>query len=78
MEIVKGSVVKSKAGRDKEGFFVVTEFDGTFAMLCDGKRRSLDNPKKKKAKHLSVTGTQLSEDLMLTDRGIRKALREFA
>lgn len=77
MNIIRGSVVKAIAGRDKDQFFVVLDFDGKYAIICNGKRRTILNPKKKKAKHLSVTGTKLSKELMLTDRGIRKALGEF-
>ena len=78
MDIIRGLVVKSRAGKDKDGFFVVLEFDGTYAIICDGRRRSLLNPKQKKAKHLALTTTKLTEEMMLTDRGIRKALKDFA
>ena len=77
MDIIRGLVVKSKAGRDKGCFFVVLDFDENYAIISDGKRRTILNPKKKKLKHLSVTGTKLVESSMLTDRGIRKALNEF-
>lgn len=52
-DIKVGQVVISKAGRDKEGFFVVLEvIDDRYLLLADGKRRTLDNPKRKKAMHL--------------------------
>ena len=54
MEIVKGCVVKAKAGRDKDGFFVVLDVDGSYAMICDGKRRTLEKPKRKKYKQFSL------------------------
>ena len=50
MEIVKGCVVKAKAGRDKNGYFVVLDLDGEYAMISDGKRRPLEKPKRKKYK----------------------------
>ena len=77
MEIVNGCVVKACAGRDKGGYFVVLDFDGEYAMICNGKRRSIEKPKRKKYKHLSVTNTVLESCEMRTNREIRKALSRF-
>lgn len=77
MEIEKGRVVKAKAGRDKGGYFVVIDYDGEYAMICDGKRRLIEKPKRKKYKHLSVTKTILKTDSIITNRKIKKALSEF-
>lgn len=74
MDIVKGMVVKSSAGRDKNGLFVVTEFDGNYAQLCDGKTRPLERTKRKKVKHLKPTKIRLEESSMLTNREIRRSL----
>ena len=71
-----GTVVKAKAGRDKEGFFVVVKSDEKWAYIADGKRRKVENPKKKNPIHLTVTNTVLSHS-MDTNRNIRKALRDF-
>ena len=71
-DIRVGQVVKSKAGRDKEGFFVVLEvIDDRYLLLADGKRRTLDHPKRKKAMHLHKTQTLVAlkpEDRPLNDR----------
>ena len=77
MDLVRGLVVRSAAGRDKGGFFTVLEADAQFAVLCDGKRRSLSHPKKKKHKHLFATKTVLPEGSMQTNREIRCALKGF-
>lgn len=77
MKIVKGCVVKAKAGRDKNGYFVVLDLDGEYAMISDGKRRPLEKPKRKKYKHLSFTNTVLESGSMSTNREIRKALSQF-
>ena len=77
MEIVKGCVVKAKAGRDKNGYFVVLDLDGEYAMISDGKRRPLEKPKRKKYKHLSLTNTVLESCSMSTNREIKKALSQF-
>ena len=77
MDFVRGLVVRSAAGHDKAGFFTVLEADAQFAVICDGKRRSLSHPKKKKTKHLFVTNTVLPEGSMQTNREIRCALKSF-
>ena len=77
MEIVKGCVARAKAGRDKNGYFVVLDLDGEYAMISDGKRRPLEKPKRKKCKHLSLTSTVLKSGSMSTNREIRKALSRF-
>ncbi|MCI1955578.1 MAG: KOW domain-containing RNA-binding protein [Oscillospiraceae bacterium] len=77
MDFVRGRVVRSRAGRDGGGFFVVLGSDGRGAVVCDGKRRSLEHPKKKNLRHLAATGTALPESLMQTDRSIRRALAGF-
>ena len=83
-DIKIGQVVKSKAGRDKDVIFVVTDIiDESFVLLVDGKCRKLENPKKKKIKHLSVYKSILdgvSEKLANNDINnayIRKELAPF-
>ena len=71
-----GTVVKAKAGRDKEGFFVVVKSEDGWAYIADGRRRKVESPKKKNPIHLTVTNTVLSHS-MDTNRNIRKALRDF-
>ena len=71
-----GSVVKAKAGRDKEGFFVVVKSEDKWVFIADGKRRKVESPKKKNPLHLTVTNTVLSHS-MDTNRNIRKALKDF-
>ena len=52
-----GSVVISKAGRD-EGrlFLVVDEVDDDFVMVANGRLRGMNHLKKKRRKHLRLTG----------------------
>ena len=47
-----GRVVESIQGRDKGSFFLVLEATEAIVMIADGHRHKLDNPKKKKTKHL--------------------------
>lgn len=84
MEIGIGSIVYSKAGRDKNNFFVVVSADKEFAYLCDGYIRKFDKPKKKKLKHLSVTNKvseTVKEKLSISGKvgnaELRRAIEEF-
>ena len=47
-----GRVVESIQGRDKGNFFLVLEAAEGIVMIADGRRHKLENPKKKKTKHL--------------------------
>lgn len=53
-EVEKGMLAKAKAGRDKDKIYVIYEVDNTYVYLVDGKKRTLDNPKKKKKKHIQI------------------------
>ena len=48
MEYTVGQVVYSKSGHDKGTAFIVTEIDGEYLYLTDGKCRKMDKPKKKR------------------------------
>ncbi len=77
MEFVRGLVVRSAAGRDKGGFFAVLQADVQGVTICDGKRRRLEHPKKKNAKHLFPTNTRLPEQSLRTNREIRRTLAAY-
>ena len=76
MQFVTGMVVRSKAGHDKGSFFVVTALADGFALLSDGKARTLTAPKRKNLLHLAATHTVLPPDKM-TDSEIRSILAVF-
>ena len=77
MEIKRGQVVISIAGHDKGGFLTVLEVDPPCVFVCDGKRRPLERPKRKKAFHVAPTAVILPEEALQTNRQIRTALRLF-
>ncbi len=77
MSIERGTVVKSRAGHDKNTWFVVLSVDGSYAFIANGKSRTISSPKKKKYIHLVLTKTVLSEDEMESDRSIRNALKRI-
>ena len=76
MELRKGSVVRSKAGRDKDKLMAVIGTDGKALLLCDGKERRLEKPKRKNPLHVSPTKTVLDDSAMATNRSLRRALAE--
>ena len=74
-EISRGSLVYSRSGRDKGTLFVVLEVDDNFVYLSDGDTRRVENPKKKKLKHINKTNSVLALDFEnLTNAEVRKAL----
>lgn len=77
MDICKGMVVLSKAGRDRQRFFAVLRVDGRYVLLSDGKYHTLEKPKRKNLLHVAVTGTVLAEQSMVTNSEIQKALKRF-
>lgn len=84
-DITVGQVVKSRAGRDKGRIFLVVDIiDDQFVLVVDGDIRKLDNPKKKKLKHLIVYNTVLPEleykvnnNHKINNAYIRKLLEPF-
>ena len=79
MDICRGSLVYSRAGRDKGGLFLVLHVENGYAYLADGEVRKVLKPKKKKLKHLNNTNTVLEADFEnLTNSDIRKMLAEHS
>ena len=72
-----GRIVMSKAGRDKNKAQVILKVTENYLLVCDGKERRLERPKRKNAKHLKFTNAYLKAHQLETNRAIRKALNEF-
>ena len=77
MQLVKGMVVRSKAGHDKGKFFVVVKVEKGLAYIADGIERKALAPKKKNPLHLAGTSTVLNEQSLLTDSKICEIIAEF-
>lgn len=78
-----GRVVTSLQGRDRKRSFVVIGVpEEGFVLMCDGRTRKLDHPKKKKTKHVRPrpvrmeTYRQLLAENRLKDSDIRRFLSE--
>lgn len=86
MKIEVGSVVFSKAGRDQGKAFVVVQIlDEDYVLLSDGSYRKIQQPKKKKLKHVAKTNhtvelrlKEYETDLDNLNAQIRKALKQFS
>ena len=75
MDITKGSLVYSRAGRDKGTLFVVIETEGDWVYLADGDLRRVEKPKKKRLKHINKTNKVAEIDFEnISDSMLRKAL----
>lgn len=72
-----GKIVCSKMGRDKGSFMVIVGFEGEMPLVCDGKARPLERPKRKNIKHLAFTKCKLNEEQFSSNRALRKSLREY-
>jgi len=79
--MTRGQVVFSKCGRDKGLAMVVLDTQGEYLYLADGKLRTLEHPKKKKAKHVQITHYVLEMvpkcGCALQDADIRKGIRRL-
>ena len=85
-----GQIVRSAAGRDRDGLFCVVGVDHERSrlLLCDGKRRRMARPKAKQPGHVRVLTDpehpfdhpaiwKLKQGLPVSDRELRRALAAF-
>ncbi len=78
-----GMFAISCAGHDKGQMYVIIKEDADFVYLADGKNKRLDNPKKKKRKHIQLVKARadeaLAEKLMqqvtVYDEEIKRAIK---
>ena len=78
MDISKSDIVISLAGRDKGQWFYVVNTEENYVFLADGKGRKLENPKRKKLKHVrrvSRTETRVALKIKQGDKVLNSELR---
>ena len=71
-----GRVVKAKAGRDLDSFFIIINvIDNIYVQIADGQKRKIENPKKKKIKHLQFTNMWANDikELLLHSKEVSNA-----
>ena len=78
MDISKSDIVISLAGRDKDKLFYVMDVEDNYVLLADGKGRKLENPKRKKLKHVrrvTRTETRVALKILQGDKVLNSELR---
>lgn len=75
-DIVVGSAVRSRAGRDKDRFFAVLSLEGDYAYIADGDLRKIASPKRKKLKHLAATNMIFTQTQLSSDKALYMAVTE--
>ena len=78
MDISKSDIIISLAGRDKGKLFYVVDVEENFVLIADGKGRKLENPKRKKLKHVrrvSRTETRVALKIRNGDKVLNSELR---
>ena len=79
MDIAKSNIVRSVAGRDTGSLFFVLATEGDFLLLADGKQRRLENPKRKRRKHVALVGEShslVAEKIRSSEKITNSELRE--
>ena len=79
MDDLIGRLFVSLAGRDKDCICTVVGMsdDEGYVMIADGKLRKVENPKKKKLKHLKPIEAEPLDVEKLTNRFIREAISDL-
>ena len=84
MEFTRSDIVKSSAGRDKGKCFFVMNVDSDFLLLADGKSRKVEQPKRKKAKHVLFlakgtgrTAEKIRSEEIITNSELRRTLAVY-
>ena len=79
-----GEFVYATSGRDAGKCFIVISCEDNYLYLCDGKSRKVSNPKKKKIKHVRLTGdkddfivNKLETVGKLTNKEVRYSLNNY-
>lgn len=77
MQIVKGQIVKSMSGHDKNKFYVVMSVEKEWCFIANGKERKLETLKKKNQKHLAPTSKIVDVGELTTNNKLKKLLAEY-
>lgn len=82
MELRKGMLAISKAGHDKDCWYVILKAEGEKVFLVNGENRSMERPKEKKRKHIQpvckipeILQEKLTDGRTWTNEEIKRALK---
>ncbi len=80
-----GSIVLSKAGRDKDNVFLVSKVEDNYVYIVDGDIHKIENPKYKKIKHLEETAyfdehlsNRIKNNNKVTNQDIKRCLKKIS
>ena len=83
-QLMLGQLAKSIAGRDKGGMVIIDIIDENYVYVVDGDLRRVENPKKKKIKHLQMLNKRadliaekLAKKRKINNEDIKEALNEL-
>ena len=81
MDIAKSNIVRSLCGRDEGSLYFVLSAEEDFLLLADGKHRRLENPKRKRKKHVALVenspcavAEKIRSNEKITNSELRKAI----
>ena len=77
MDLVRGQLVRSRAGRDRAHTFAVLAVEGQMLFLADGHLHKLFCAKRKKKMHVAPTATVLQGEFLANDEQLRGAIEAF-
>lgn len=85
MENLIGRYAVSLAGHDEETVYLVVGHKENYLLLCDGKYKTLEKPKKKSRKHVQVMNISAGEPLCskllknekVFDHEIKYAIKQY-
>ncbi|NLP00521.1 MAG: RNA-binding protein [Clostridiaceae bacterium] len=85
MDTIIGRYAWSKSGRDKDRLFIIIGiYDDQHVLIADGEYRRVENPKKKKLKHLNITNkiadeiqTIVTMKKKLLDADLQRAINDY-
>ena len=79
-----GCIVQSLAGRDKGKLFLVVGVEENYVYLVDGDIRKVENPKRKKIKHIELTrffDANMAERIVkknkITNQDVKRVIKEI-
>jgi len=81
---MQGMFAVSKAGHDKGKFYIIIKEENEYVYLVDGKLRPIENPKKKKKKHIQIIkktdagiALKIIENRQISNEEIKHALKLY-
>ena len=79
-----GCFARSLAGHDKCAVFIIIDCDDEYVYLSDGKNRLINDPKKKKRKHIQIINKKDSnieskqkENIDIMNEDIKRAIKIY-